>query len=187
MKPKRIAITGGPGSGKTSIVNELETNGFYCFHEIIRTMTMQAKKQENEKEFSTNPLAFVSDPYQFNQKILQGRITHFEEGAANKGDVVFYDRGIPDVLAYMDYFSQPYEAYFEKACEAHRYDMVLIVPPWKEIYISDNERLESYEEALQIHRHLEDTYSKYGYQAVVIPKGTVAERTAFVLNQLKLV
>ncbi len=149
-------------------------------------MTMQAKKQGNEEDFSTNPLAFVSDPYQFNQKILQGRIAHFVEGAKMKTDVIFYDRGIPDVLAYMDYFNQPYESYFEQACEKHRYDLVLIVPPWKEIYISDNERLESFEEALEIHRHLEETYSRFGYESVEVPKGTIAERTAFVLNQLNL-
>ena len=93
----------------------------------------------------------MDDPYAFNQRILEGRTQQFQRAAAADSTEVFFDRGIPDVLAYMDYFDQGYEKYFVEACMNNRYDEVIILPPWKQIYISDNERFESFEEAEAIH------------------------------------
>jgi broad-specificity NMP kinase len=39
LKAKRIVITGGPGTGKTSVIAKLEDSNFYCYHEVIRSMT----------------------------------------------------------------------------------------------------------------------------------------------------
>ena len=186
MNPRRIVITGGPGTGKTAVVDLLEQLGYLCFHEIIRSMTMEAKKEGSSKKQLTNPLAFVSDPYEFNKQILEGRIKQFQQALNQDQQIIFYDRGIPDVLAYMDYFKQKYGQDFEKAGREYRYDAVLLLPPWKEIYISDNERLETFEEALEIHSFLEETYKRFDYEPIIIPKGTVKERTMFALEQLKV-
>jgi len=184
LNPKRIVITGGPGTGKTSIVQKLEASGFFCFHEIIRSMTLEAKKEGNPEHFISNPLAFVSDPMLFNQKILRGRVQQFNRASEMSQSMVFFDRGIPDVLAYMNYFDQKYEAYFEKTCLDHQYDEVLLLPPWEDIYVSDNERLESFEEASDIHEHLKEVYQSFGYNPISIPKGTVKERTSYILKKL---
>jgi len=167
LNPKRIVITGGPGTGKSSVIRELEAAGHHCFHEVIRSMTFEAKKEAEPGSFITNPLAFVSDPYLFNRQLLEGRLQHFGEAAGINHTVVFYDRGIPDVLAYMDFFRQ-----------------VILLPPWEEIYVSDNERLESFQEALQIHNYLTATYQRFGYDPVSIPVGTVRERAEHILQEL---
>ena len=156
--------------------------GFYSFHEIIRSMTSAAKKEGKKEDFITNPLAFVADPYQFNQKLLQGRVAQFHRASSLKDPVVFYDRGIPDVLAYMNYFKQEFDKDFITACTTHQYDQVLILPPWKAIYTSDEERLENFEEALEIHSHLDATYKAFGYQPELVPEGTVEERTNYILS-----
>ena len=36
---KKILITGGPGTGKTSLVNELKNNGYLCSEEIAVSYT----------------------------------------------------------------------------------------------------------------------------------------------------
>ena len=184
MSPKRIVITGGPGTGKTSLVKSLESNGFLCYHEIIRDLTSEALNGNDPSEFRTNPLAFVDDPYSFNQRILEGRLKHFREAANSLSTEVFFDRGIPDVLAYMDYFQQSYEGYFMEACEKNRYDEVIILPPWEQIYISDNERFESFEEARSIHNELVNTYHKFGYSPIIMPLDTVEKRTLFISDLL---
>jgi len=184
LNPKRIVITGGPGTGKSSVIRELEAAGHHCFHEVIRSMTFEAKKEAEPGSFITNPLAFVSDPYLFNRQLLEGRLQHFGEAAGINHTVVFYDRGIPDVLAYMDFFRQVYGPEFETACRYNRYDKVILLPPWEEIYVSDNERLESFQEALQIHNYLTATYQRFGYDPVSIPVGTVRERAEHILQEL---
>ena len=34
MKLKKVIITGGPGTGKTSIIKELKKRGYFCYDEI---------------------------------------------------------------------------------------------------------------------------------------------------------
>lgn len=184
MKPKKIVITGGPGTGKSSVIRELETTGYRCFHEVIRSMTSEAKQNGNPMAFKTNPLAFVPDPYGFNTFLLKCRVGQFLEASALKESLVFFDRGIPDVLAYMDFFGQAYGSEFRKACEEHRYDQVFLLHPWEEIYISDNERLESFEEAVQIHGCLLSAYRNLGYEPISVPEGPVSVRANHILKEL---
>ncbi len=185
MKPKRIVITGGPGTGKTSLVRQLEENGFLCYHEIIRDLTSDAINGSDPSDFVTNPLAFVDDPFSFNEKILMGRLRQFQEASSATSPIVFFDRGMPDVLAYMDYFQQKYDDEFTNACYINRYDEVVILPPWERIYTSDNERFESFEEASAIHLALLKTYRQFDYTPVIVPTGTVEERLHFVADLLK--
>ena len=60
--------------------------------------------------------------------------------------------------------------------------MVFILKPWEAIYTSDNERYESFDEAIQIHDHLVNTYTKYNYMLIDVPFETVENRTDFILN-----
>jgi len=98
--------------------------------------------------------------------------------------MVFYDRGMPDVLAYMDYFKQNYTSDFLHVCKTNRYDAVFLLPPWEDIYVQDNERLETYVQATEIHEHLFKTYTSLGYDVVEVPFGTVRERLTFILNHI---
>jgi predicted ATPase len=183
---KRIVITGAPGTGKTSIIKALEASGFFCFHEFIRSMTLHAKNEQHPDSVLGNPIAFVSDSKQFNKQLLEGRRKQYEDGQKQEKPQVFYDRGMPDVLAYMDYFDQAYEADFLSACNQHNYDGVFLLPPWEEIYVQDNERLETYKQATEIHEHLKNTYTSLGYEINEVPFGTVAERLAFIKNHLDM-
>ncbi len=148
-------------------------------------MTLDAKKEGNSEHFISNPLAFVPDPYSFNQELLKGRVAQFKDAVGRDRSILFYDRGIPDVLAYMNYFKQEYGDEFIKACMDYRYDEVLLLPPWKDIYISDNERLENFQEALEINGHLEEVYKSFGYHPYIIAEGTVDARISHILKVLR--
>lgn len=182
LKPKKIVITGGPGTGKTSIINELKNNNFYCFDEIIRTLTLAAKKEKDPGAYISNPIAFVDDPMQFNTNLLDGRIAQFKQANALEETISFFDRGIPDVLAYMAFFNQKYGDTFINACKDNLYNHVFLLPPWKAIYKSDSERFETFEESKKIHVHLEKTYTDFGYNIINVPFGTIKERTEHILN-----
>lgn len=181
----RVVITGGPGTGKTSIINTLKKRGFYCFDEIIRSLTLEAKKEIDEDLHISNPIAFTNDPKDFNTKLLIGRVEQFKNASTQDKSVIFFDRGIPDVLAYMDFFNQEYDDMFTSACEKYSYSNVCLLPPWKDIYKTDNERFESFEEALEIHEALVSIYKKFNYNIFEVPFGTVDERTDFILNAIR--
>ena len=82
----------------------------------------------------------------------------------------------------MDYFGQPKEQRYTELCVEHRYDEVLILPPWKEIYVQDNERMENFEQACGIHDALEKTYIDLGYSPIEVPFGTIENRMQFVVD-----
>lgn len=184
MSNTKVVITGAPGTGKTSIVYGLEDKGFDCYHEIIRDMTSKAKEEGGTVEFVSNPLVFVDDALQFNKDLLYGRAEHFKQSLDSEVPISFFDRGMPDVLAYMDFFGQEYGKEFIDAVHDHRYDSIYIAPPWEEIYISDNERLETFDEAQKIHDALLKTYTRFGYKPIIVPKTPIEERIAFILEML---
>ena len=147
MKAKKIVITGGPGTGKSSIIQELKKRGFYCFDEISREVTLKAREDGIEQ-------LFLTEPMRFSELLLKGRIQQFNDAETIDKEFVFLDRGIPDVLAYMDYIKDDYPKKFVAACNNHVYSHAFILAPWQEIFKSDAERYESYEEAIEIHHHL---------------------------------
>ena len=55
---KKILITGGPGTGKTSLVNELKNNGYLCSEEIVRDLTIKKRDEGVDQYFLTDPFVF---------------------------------------------------------------------------------------------------------------------------------
>ncbi|MEZ4779221.1 MAG: ATP-binding protein [Flavobacteriaceae bacterium] len=178
MKAKRIVITGGPGSGKTSLIQHLEENGYSCIPEISREVILKAQAEGIDQ-------LFLEDPILFSDLLLKGRMQQFEASQTALESFVFFDRGLPDVTAYMDYLGTPYPSYFSETCLKHRYDAIFLLPPWKEIYIQDNERYESFEQAERIFQFLHQGYAHYGYNVQHVPVGTIDYRSAFIVKKLK--
>tara|TARA_R110002074_G_scaffold5143_6_gene25293 strand:- start:14232 stop:14810 length:579 start_codon:yes stop_codon:yes gene_type:complete len=185
LSNKRIVITGGPGTGKTVLISSLEENGFYCFHEVIRSMTLDALNGKAVDELLVNPIDFVDDAKSFNDELISARLKHFTNGKNINQKHLFYDRGLPDVIAYMNFFKQPIEKRYNDLCLENRYDEVLILPPWEDIYVQDNERMENFEQACGIHEYLEKTYIDLGYKPIEVPFGTIENRLQFVVELLE--
>ncbi|WP_343762278.1 ATP-binding protein [Gangjinia marincola] len=177
METKRILLIGGPGTGKTSLISHFKSLGHTIFHEISREVTLAAKKKGIDQLFLTNPILF-------SELLLKGRISQFNDAPAVKKPVVFYDRGIPDVSAYMDFVGTTYPKKFTKANTLYRYDNVFFLPVWKEIYQSDNERYETLEQAIRIQDHLKQTYTNLGYSLIEVPFAPIEQRGNFILNSL---
>lgn len=181
MEIKRIVITGGPGTGKTSIINALKAQNFHCFDEIIRELTLEAKNDVDTSAQISNPIAFVNNPMDFNTKLLNGRINQFTKA---NNELSFFDRGIPDVLAYMRFFNQEYDDTFTLACEKHKYNCVFLLPPWEAIYKCDNERFETFDEAVKIHDYLKQIYTAFKYKIIEVPFGNIEARTNYIINSI---
>ena len=177
MKPQLIVITGGPGTGKTTIIEHMVADEHCCYPEISRQITLEARKQGIEQLFLEQPLLF-------SELLLEGRKKQYFSAQEEIQTPIFLDRGIPDILAYMHYIGDSYPAFFEEACAGHRYDKVFILPPWEAIYVSDEARYENFEQAQLIYRHLQETYRHFGYSPIEVPLGPVADRVAFILNEL---
>ena len=177
MQKEIVVIIGGPGTGKTTIIGELKNRGYCCYPEVSREVIMEAQKRGIDQLFLENPLLF-------SELLLEGRKRQYQNALEEPHEMVFLDRGIPDVLAYMHYIGDAYPSGFDDACREHVYHKIFILPPWEEIYVSDAERYENFEQAKLIYEHLCETYRDYGYELIEVPKGDVASRTDFILGML---
>ncbi|SDW71057.1 Predicted ATPase [Lutibacter oricola] len=174
----KIVITGGPGTGKSTVIEELIYRKYECMKEISREVTLNARKNGTDQLFLTKPLLF-------SELLLEGRVNQYVEAEKKNKDIVFFDRGIPDVHAYMNYISIDYPDTYIQKSKLYKYNYIFLMPPWEEIYISDSERYENFEQALAIHNHLERTYKELGYKIIEVPFGTVEFRADFILEYVK--
>nr|WP_291101824.1 MULTISPECIES: hypothetical protein [unclassified Flavobacterium] len=52
------------------------------------------------------------------------------------------------------------------------------------MFTGDQERYENFEQAKHIDVHLVETYKKYGYKLIEVPKDTVDNRILFILEPI---
>jgi len=88
-----FTITGGPGSGKTSLINELRKRGYQCVAEVARqliqeqvSMGGEAVPWKNLKLFKEVLLLRSLDSYKLAQR---GKITFFDRDVL---ELISYDR-----------------------------------------------------------------------------------------------
>ncbi len=177
MSVKKIVFTGSPGSGKTTLLNIFKTlNNYRCIDESSREIIIKNQKAGIDNIFRKSPL-------EFSKLLLENRIDQYNENKNHKETLIF-DRGIPDILAYLNNENFKELNTFESASLKYKYDLIFIFEPWKEIYSTDNERKESFDEAIQIHKQILNTYSKLGYLPIPVPKRSIEERKKFVIEEI---
>ena len=174
---QKVVITGGPGTGKSTIIDHLAAMEFECMPEISRSITRKAQQSGVDQLFLTEPLLF-------SELLLQGRVDQFTLADTKSSELVFFDRGIPDVFGYLNYLGMDFPEIFLKKSKMHRYTKVFMMPPWEDIYTTDNERYESFAQSLRIYEHLREAYFAMNYEIITVPQGSVKERVDFLLESL---
>mgnify|MGYP000097222377 CR=1 FL=1 len=84
----------------------------------------------------------------------------------------------------MDYLGSEYPPIYKEKCTKYLYNKVFMCAPWEKIYRSDNERYETFEQAVKIDTFLKEAYQQIGYEIIEVPFGTVKERCDFILHSL---
>ena len=180
FKNKKIVISGGPGSGKTTLINLLRVKGYECMDEFSRTIIKRAQNQ-GENSF------FKSQPLEFSKEVWNGRKEQYQNSKPSSSKTqksyVFFDRGLHDVLAYMDCLGVTYDnCKFDLS--GFPYDLAVLLPPRKSIYIKDNERKEGFQEAQKIYFYIKKTYQKYNIPIVEVPFQSPEVRISTLLEYL---
>jgi predicted ATPase len=175
--PNLYVVTGGPGSGKTTVLLELARRGYQIAPEVARQIIQEQVKQGG----SALPW---EDRERYTELMLQRSIESFVEHSPAK-EMMFADRGIPDTLGYARLIGLRNHKAIREVCQEYRYAArVFLAPMWKEIYTIDSERKQTLREAEQTARVLSDVYQECGYEVVELPKTSVEERAEFILRKL---
>lgn len=175
LGPRHAVLTGAPGAGKTTLLGAAAAAGYRTSPEVARQLLQ-----------SPGGMALRSgDPLGFAEAMAQAHAHEFELHADAPGTVIF-DRGLPDVVGFLDVSGLAVPTAVERACRSLRYaGPVLRAPAWAEIYVQDSERIQTLDEAIASDEAVTAAWKRYGYAVIDLPLVSLAERLAFLETQLQ--
>jgi predicted ATPase len=175
---KRIHIISGcSGAGKTEIIKDLKRRNYLCFDEVARVVI------KSSLENNSGALPW-SNRVKFDKLVLKKMVEDYDSADDN---LFFTDRGIPEMIAFNLAKGFPIAEEIKKAAQECKYAKeVFLTPPWKEIFVNDNERRENFIEAEKVYNLIKKVYLDLGYEIIEIPKVDVKKRSDFILERLNL-
>lgn len=176
--PKRIIITGAPGTGKTTLINALRARGLTCMAEPAREIISEQRAIDGLGVWERDTRLFL-------ELLLSRSIAQFkaaEAMAAASSGPIFYDRGIPDCLAYTATAGIQLP-HCERAALEYRYEPeIWLLPPWEDIYTQDSERLIAFSDTCRFHEALVAGYEHLGYKVREVARGAVTKRVLGIIG-----
>jgi len=179
INPNLFVVSGGPGSGKSTVLQELARRGFPFASEVAR----QIIQEQIQAGGTALPWG---DREAYTRLMLQRSIESYLQYTPAL-QPMFSDRGIPDTLCYARLIGLCDDGFIQDACRRFRYaPVVFLAPRWEEIYETDNERKQDFAGAERTFDQMAGVYRQCGYALSELPKAAPAVRAAFILRQLHL-
>lgn len=185
VQKRKIVITGGPGSGKSTMVGALERIGFAavpeaaieCINELSTQMGVEAQKQWR---------AAHKDEFQM---MVARRQLVLEEEVDPDAEVIFFDRGRLDGHGYAKFFSQTLRQDLRELAEACEYQRVFVLDTLEEEVFAargSDGRTSQRAASVEIGAAIEQVYRDFKYKPERVPVLPLHKRVEYVLNCLGL-
>jgi predicted ATPase len=177
---RKIPISGGPHTGKTTLFNALreEFPDAYFLSEPASTVMDREMKKERETDGYTG--VFPWNNYPAFARLVIDQSLELEESIPPGSDLVFQDRSLIDNVAYgrlLEYTDLLPE--LETHIPAARYTYVLFCAPVG-TYTQTEVRWETAEEALRTHEFLAAAHSGSGVPILHMPSVPTEERLGII-------
>ncbi|HTZ95719.1 MAG TPA: AAA family ATPase [Terriglobales bacterium] len=170
---QRFILTGAPGSGKTAILRQLESDGFGVVEEAATDVIALAQARGIAEPW--NDPSFIDAVINL-QKQRQLR-------ASRQPDAIqFHDRSAICTAALAAYLGHPFPDTLSRELDRIRAEgiyqnRVFFVRNLGFIKPTDARRI-SFEETLRFERIHEETYRQFGFAIVFIEPGSLSDRVA---------
>ncbi len=184
-KSLKVAFTGGPCTGKTTVYDDLYINGFTKVPEVARYWLALFKRHElHGVEYNREFFQKLIEVNHISNWTIADDLSKLEHKPLQPHSALF-DRTLPDEIAYRKFFGLPVEDSLIADCKRFKVDMVFVFPYWEEIYKTDEVRVETPEQAQQLETLIIDAYKLVGYDPIIVPKTSVDERIDFIFRTIK--
>ena len=174
LVPRHAVLTGAPGAGKTTLLNAAAAAGYRTSPEVARRILQEPGGMELR----------AADPLGFAEAMAEAHAREFEHHGSGDGPVLF-DRGLPDVVGFLDVSGLPVPEAVDLACRTMRYlGPILRAPAWAAIYAQDAERIQDWAQALASDEAVTAAWKRYGYEVTDLPLGPINQRLDFLRSLL---
>lgn len=178
MSQNLFVMTGGPGSGKTSLLRAMARRGLPVTPEAGRAII------RDQIRIGGSALPW-GDRALFAELMLSWDMRSYRKAQGADGPVLM-DRGIPDIIGYLTLCGLPVPQHIAAAARLHPYHpRVFLAPHWDAIYENDAERRQDRSEAQATARIMAQTYAGLGYRVVELPLTGIETRSDFVAAHLR--
>ena len=172
--PSKFVLTGGPKTGKTTVVNVLKKMGYQIVQEAAATLISEALENDEPPPWQN------MSTFQKNIFILQLR----REQAVKKYPTAFFDRSIIDSVGYARFYNMAIDLQAVEHVKREPYTAVFlldfVIP-----FSSDRTRVEDFELANDLHCFLKKTYEDFGYKPIVVPPLSPGQRAMFICKKIR--
>lgn len=167
-------ITGGPSSGKTTVIKELAKRGY-------KTLEETARKIIAGEMAKGKTLAEILAPIDTQHKIIARNIER--EKGLDPNEVIFFDRAIPDTYAYYHLRGFEIDDTLMNAIKPVNYKGVFMLELLPK-YSRDGVRSENKADAKIVENHLRKIYKDIGTPITEVPIMSVPQRVDFIIQKL---
>lgn len=170
-------LTGGPSSGKTSLINELAKVGHAVIPEAARTYF----DEQLAKGLSIEKIR--ADEQRCQEEIAKLKMQI--ESVHPKDTLTFFDRGMHDTLAYMRHYGFEFKDWLDEAITQAHYKKVFLLELLPTFEKDEVRSTEAEDFPQKITAELKRVYEEAGFEPIVVPVLPLAERTQFVLDRIE--
>lgn len=174
-KHRTYVLTGGPSSGKTTVLHELKKRGY----KIVKESSRYYIENELKKGLSLEEIR--RDKKKFQENIFQ--YMHDWQSKLDDNVVTFLDRGYHDAVAYLQHYGEEVSDFITEHAQPNLYTKVFALDMLP--YEADDVRDEDEVTANELHEQLRKTYKEYGHEVIDVPVLPPAERAQFILNHIE--
>ncbi len=168
-------ITGGPCTGKTTLLDELAKLGHITVPEAARWVIENGLKKGLTLE------QIRADVPKFQDTVLRHKMRM--EAKQSPDVLTFFDRGIHDTIGYLKFHNCAITPLTKKAISGIRYAKVFVLDALPH-YVQDNVRTETADMVVKLNDYLFEAYANAGLPTFRVPPLSVEERLAFVLEHV---
>lgn len=194
-RPSKYVITGGPGVGKTTL---LEALGDPCVAQALHVQRVATVKESATMIIKQALAQELPNPAcsggpvaigQFQEDVWKNQLRL--EAEVEQAQYAFLDRSVVDGLAYCEFYHTLIHPMLVPTIQTHRYDLVFVLAPLEHT-VNTVVRTEGHETALRLHQMICEKYEQFGYTLITVPayschsvEQSVALRVEFVIKKVK--
>ena len=193
-RAKLVVVSGCPGSGKTTLLEEMGRRGFRVSPDPRRQLIKEELAIGGDGLPWRNIDRFIDlsvsrGMFFYNTALPrpeQPPLAHVrpppmrETDAQRAHEHVLFDRSLIDSIASFAQRALSTPDRYVAALARYRYaNTVFLTPPWPALFVPNQDRQHSFEDALDEYQSLITSFQAHGYELVLIPRLPVAERADF--------